>query len=124
MQEKKRILVIEDDDSVSQLLLRALEFSYEVELIRDGIRAARRLDHEPVAHVMICDIMLPGMDGLQIARKAKTSKIWSQVPIIFLTAKTTPLDVIQGIQAGARHYLTKPFKLKDLLDKVAKIASP
>jgi DNA-binding response OmpR family regulator len=117
---KKRILVIEDDDSVRSLLYRALSVAYEVETIADGSDAVVRVQKNPVADLMICDIMLPGADGLTIARRAKAS-MWASVPIIFLTARTTPRDVIQGIQAGARHYVTKPFKLKDLLDKVKKI---
>ncbi|MFW5740154.1 MAG: response regulator transcription factor [Myxococcota bacterium] len=119
-ERKKHILVIEDDESVRNLLLHALSLTYEVEAISDGNTAFRRVQSEPVADLMICDVMLPGVDGWAIARRAKTSK-WAQVPIIFLTAKTTPRDVIQGIQSGARHYVTKPFKLKDLLDKVKKI---
>lgn len=117
---KKHILVIEDDDSVRTLLLRALSVAYEVEAIADGSDAVVRVQKAPVADLIICDIMLPGADGLTIARRAKSS-MWSSVPIIFLTARTTPRDVIQGIQAGARHYVTKPFKLKDLLDKIKKI---
>jgi len=117
---KKHILVIEDDDSVRSLLYRALSVAYEVETIADGSDAVIRVQKDPTADLIICDIMLPGADGLTIARRAKAS-MWASVPIIFLTARTTPRDVIQGIQAGARHYVTKPFKLKDLLDKVKKI---
>lgn len=117
---KKHILVIEDDDSVRSLLYRALSIAYEVELIADGSDAIVRVQKEPIADLLICDVMLPGADGLTIARRAKSS-IWASVPIIFLTARTTPQDVIQGIQAGARNYVTKPFKIKDLLDRVQKI---
>lgn len=116
---KKRILVIEDDQSVRSLLIHALSAEYEVEAIGEGQAAFRRVQSEPVADLIICDVMLPGVDGLSIARQAKRS-MWAQVPIIFLTARTTPRDVIQGIQAGARHYVMKPFKLKDLLAKVKK----
>jgi DNA-binding response OmpR family regulator len=119
---KKRILIVEDDPSVRSLLEKTLAVQYEVESISDGISAARRVTRAPAADVILCDVMLPGMDGLEVARRAKVSAIWSHVPIIFLTARTTPRDVIQGIQAGARLYMTKPFKLQDLLDKVAKVA--
>jgi DNA-binding response OmpR family regulator len=122
MAEKKRILIIEDDEGVRDLLQRAFSFTYEVEVIADGLAAMRRVDKEPVANVIICDVMLPGADGLAVARRAKASKLWTQVPIIFLTARTTPRDVILGIQSGARHYVTKPFKLQELLGKVNKLA--
>jgi DNA-binding response OmpR family regulator len=118
---KKRILIVEDDPSVRTLLEKTLAVQYEVESVGDGISAARRITRAPAADIILCDVMLPGMDGLEVARRAKASAIWSHVPIIFLTARTTPRDVIQGIQAGARLYLTKPFKLQDLLDKVAKV---
>lgn len=122
MPDKKRILIIEDDEGVRDLLQRAFSFSYDVEMIADGLAAMRRVGEAPVADVIICDVMLPGADGLAVARRAKASKLWAQVPIIFLTARTTPRDVILGIQSGARHYVTKPFKLQDLLDKVNKLA--
>ena len=102
------------------LLQRALFESYEVETVSDGTTAEARLQQEPIPDLMICDVMLPGTDGFTLARQAKSSR-WANVPIIFLTARTTPHDVIEGIQSGARHYVTKPFKLKDLQDKVKKI---
>ncbi len=64
--------------------------------------------------------MMPGMTGTQLIRKLKTQEVYKHIPVIFLTAKTGALDVIDGINAGARHYITKPFNMKDLLDKVAK----
>ena len=114
---KKRILVVEDDESVRMLLIHSLSVKYEVEAIADGNAAFLRIQNPPIADLIVCDIMLPGVNGWTIARRAKRT-MWAQVPIIFLTARTTPRDVIQGIQAGARHYMMKPFKLKDLLDKV------
>ena len=122
MARRKQILVIEDDESVQKLLVRALSVAYEVEAISDGVEAVRRVQTEPVADLIICDVMLPGADGLTIARRAKSS-MWSQVPIIFLTARTTPRDVILGIQAGARQYVTKPFVLKELLERVKRVLS-
>lgn len=116
---KKRILVVEDDESVRMLLIHSLSVKYEVEAIPDGNAAFLRIQNPPVADLMICDVMLPGVDGWTIARRAKKT-MWAQVPILFLTARTTPRDVIQGIQAGARYYVMKPFKLKELLDKVNK----
>jgi CheY-like chemotaxis protein len=118
---KKLVLVIEDDESVRKLLERALSATYAVESVADGNAALRRLEAVPTPDVVVCDIMMPGLDGLSVARKAKSSPVARQVPFIFLTAKTAPTDVIQGIQAGARFYVTKPFKLDDLLQKVRKV---
>lgn len=117
---RKCILVIEDDPSVRSLLQQAFFDRYEVEVVSDGTEAELRLQRDPIPDLLICDVMLPGTDGFALARIAKSST-WSNVPIIFLTARTTARDVIEGIQSGARHYVTKPFKLKDLRDKVKKI---
>ena len=117
---RRSILIIEDDESVRSLLQRALRESYDVEMVVDGTTAVERVERDPVPDLVICDVMLPGVDGFSVARLAKASR-WARVPFIFLTARTTPRDVIEGIQSGARHYLTKPFKLKDLQDRVAKI---
>jgi len=117
---RKLIVVVEDDDGVRNLLERALSVTYDVEVITNGAQALQRVQEAPVPDLLICDIMLPGADGLTIARQAKATR-WSRVPILFLTAKSTPRDVIEGIQAGARQYVTKPFKLKDVEGRVAHI---
>jgi DNA-binding response OmpR family regulator len=118
---KKLILVIEDDPSVRMLLEKSLSGRYQVELVVDGLAALKRLVQPPVPDLIICDIMMPGADGLTVARRAKTIQALNRTAIIFLTAKSTPMDVIAGIQAGARHYMTKPFKIAELLDKVNKV---
>lgn len=121
---KKLVLLIEDDEAVRKMLDRALSTLYHVESFGDGLSALRRIESDPVPELIISDIMMPGADGLTVARKAKANAKTRSVPIVFLTAKTTPKDVIQGIQAGARQYITKPFKLDDLLQKVKKILPP
>ncbi len=115
------VLIVEDDESVRTMLQRALAMSYEVETINDGLQAMERLGTAPTPDLIICDIMMPGADGLEVARKVKGDPELRQIPIIFLTAKATAADVIRGIQSGARHYITKPFKITDLLAKVQKV---
>src|SRR5205085_6982776 len=75
---------------------------------------------KPSPELLIMDVMMPRMDGLQLASKLKADVHLRGVPIIFLTGRDSPKDVVQGINMGARHYLTKPFKIQDLLAKVAK----
>jgi DNA-binding response OmpR family regulator len=119
-QAKKRILIAEDDAAISQLLLRALMQEYDIVLAKDGHEAvAQATKAHP--HLLLLDIMMPGMDGLAVARQVRSLPGLSNVPIIFLTAKDSPMDVIQGIQRGARHYLTKPFKLDDVRSKIKAI---
>lgn len=117
----KRILVVEDDESVRQLLARQLQTEYEVHQAVDAQQALQVLKTmRPLPDLIICDVMMPGMTGVQFAKQLKGTAELKSVPIIFLTARTGALDVIEGINAGARHYITKPFNMKDLLDKVAK----
>lgn len=119
--DRRRILLIEDDESVRKLLERALANAYTVESASDGLSALRRLASAPTPDLVICDIMMPGVDGLTVARRVRGDARTHATPIIFLTARSAPRDLIAGIQAGARHYLTKPFKLDDLLQKVRKV---
>lgn len=121
MAARKLILVIEDDAGVRTLVERTLATSYVVEVAVDGRAALGRLASPPAPDLIICDVMMPGADGLEVARRARLQDTTRAVPIIFLTARAAPRDVIQGIQAGARHYITKPFKIGDLLDKVRKV---
>jgi len=121
MAGRRRILVVEDDESVRQLLARQLSTEYEVQQAADAQQALQVLGAmKPLPDLIICDVMMPGMTGVQFAKQLKGSNDYKTVPIIFLTARTGALDVIEGINAGARHYITKPFNMKDLLDKVAK----
>src|SRR5258706_14936027 len=118
----KRILVVEDDVAIAELLSRALGQLYEVSVVHDGgIAVERAIEYKP--DVILLDVNLPNKDGLSIAQSLKGSPL-SKTPIIFLTAQDKPFDVVKGIQAGAKHYITKPFKLDDVLGKVKKLAPP
>ncbi len=116
----KSILVVEDDESVRTLLARQLQSEYQVHQAADAVAALEVLKKVSLPDLIICDVMMPGMTGVQFAKQLKGMPEYKQIPIIFLTARTGALDVIEGINAGARHYITKPFNMRDLLDKVAK----
>ncbi len=117
---QKRILVAEDDESISILLEKALGSEYAINVARDGHEAVA-LATKAAPHLLLLDIMMPGLDGLSVARQVRALPGLQNVPIIFLTAKDGSMDVIKGIQHGARHYITKPFKLDDVRSKVRKI---
>src|SRR5690606_20810056 len=117
---KKRVLVADDDPSISRLLERVLAREFDVVTSSDGT-GALSLAQSVKPQLMIFDVMMPGLDGFQLATKIRAIPELKNVPIIFLTARDGPLDTIKGIQAGARHYITKPFKIDDLLSKVKKI---
>ena len=122
-QRRRLILVAEDDAAIRQLLEKALGSRYQVESAVDGPTAFARLSApgKPTPDLLVCDVMMPGFDGVTVAKKMRAVPGLKNVPIIFLTAKAGPKDVIAGIQAGAKHYMTKPFLIADLLAKVAKV---
>lgn len=83
---------------------------------RDALEKAQ----ESRPDVVVTDLMMPHMDGITLAKAMKADPDLSSVPVVMLTAKTRPRDVIDGINAGARFYVTKPFKTDELVAKVRK----
>jgi len=119
---RKLVLVVDDDASVRMLVVKALQVKgYDVIEAEDGLKASELLGNlKRLPDLMICDVMMPTIDGFSLARMVKGRTELKGIPIIFLTAKTQPKDLLQGMSLGARHYIQKPFQLQDLLDKVAK----
>jgi len=117
---RKRILVAEDDEAIATILKKVLAKDYDVTIVNDGQAAIMAAAAQPPHDLLLLDVMMPGLDGIAVAAHVRTMPGLKTVPIIFLTAKGTPGDVIRGIQHGARHYITKPFKIDDLLAKVKK----
>ena len=123
--QRKVVLVVDDDESVRSLVVKALRVKgYEVVEAEDGLKACELLGNlKRIPDLMICDVMMPTFDGFSLVRMIKGRAELKGMPIIFLTAKTQPKDLLQGMSLGARHYVLKPFNLQDLLDKVAKTVS-
>jgi DNA-binding response OmpR family regulator len=119
----KLVLVVEDDLAIAKLVSRTLEAEgFHVEMVHDG-QSALAYCTDKTPDVMVLDVNLPKLDGFGVAKQMKVSPEMRGIPIIFLTAKGLPKDMIAGIQAGAKHYLTKPFKGEDLVSKVRKLTS-
>ena len=111
-----RILVVDDDPAVSSLLRRSLAYEgYRVDTAASGAEALRLAMERPPALVVL-DIMMPGMDGLEVCRRLREAD--SSLPILLLTAKDAPTDQIAGFGTGADDYVTKPFNLDVLLARV------
>jgi len=109
-----RILVIEDDPAINRVLQLELEHEgYAVETARDGLAGLERALKEP--DLVILDLMLPKMDGLEVCRRVRLK---SRVPVIMLTAKDRIPDRVAGLDLGADDYLTKPFATEELLARV------
>jgi DNA-binding response OmpR family regulator len=109
-----RILVVEDEAHLAEGLAFNLEAEgHEVEVVGDGAEAAERLTRPPPFDAVILDVMLPGMNGFEVARRTRAAGNF--VPILILTAKDEGGDIVRGIEEGADDYLTKPFRIDELL---------
>jgi DNA-binding response OmpR family regulator len=119
--KKRRVLIAEDDPSICTMLAKVLSQHYDVVVATDGKSALARAAETPAPDLLLLDVMMPGLDGHGVAAAVRLLPGLKGIPIIFLTAKTGPAEVIKGIQSGARHYITKPFKIDDLLLRVKKV---
>ncbi len=116
---KRRIVIIEDDPSLREALRYNLASEgYDVGTAEDGA-VGLELARDADADLVILDLMLPGMSGLDICRALRQGG--SVVPIIMLTARDTELDRVVGLEVGADDYITKPFSMRELLARVASI---
>jgi two-component system, OmpR family, response regulator len=109
------ILLVDDEDSIQALLTYPLERDgYRVVQARDGDEALRRFGEEPI-DLVVLDIMLPKVDGLEVCRRLRGE---STVPIIMLTARDDELDKVLGLELGADDYITKPFSIREFRSRV------
>jgi two-component system, OmpR family, response regulator MprA len=116
-----KILVVDDERAVRESLRRALELEgYEIDLAVDGAQALERLHEGPEPDAMVLDVLMPGVDGLEVSRTLRREG--SRLPILMLTARTQVEDRVEGLDAGADDYLTKPFALEELLARVRALA--
>src|SRR5947207_14613247 len=114
--KRMKILVVDDERAVRDSLRRALELEgYEIELAADGNEALYRLDGE-TPDAVILDVLMPGMDGLEVCRTIR--RAGNPVPVLMLTARTQVEDRVEGLDAGADDYVTKPFALEELLARL------
>jgi DNA-binding response OmpR family regulator len=118
--EGKSILVIEDDPSVQTLVRKALGmYGFTVTLADDGLDGLMKLE-KLRPDLIIADMMMPRLDGMAFVKAIKGRGETRSIPVIFLTAKSDPKSMIEGINVGARYYVTKPFQIEDLVSKVQK----
>lgn len=115
----KKILVVEDDIDIAHLLeLHLKDLSYDVVISGDGEAGWRQASGDGF-DLIILDLMLPGLDGLEVCRRLRKASV--NTPILMLTAKSSELDRVLGLELGADDYLTKPFSLTELQARVKAI---
>jgi len=113
------ILVVEDDAEMARLLVQGLEEeSHAVDLARDGA-SALALSKSGVFDLVLLDVMLPGIDGIEVARQLRCRK--QDIGVLMLTARDALPDIVKGLDAGADDYLTKPFSFQELLARVRSV---
>ncbi|AEQ06078.1 response regulator transcription factor [Corynebacterium pseudotuberculosis] len=111
----QKILVVDDDPAISEMLTIVLEAEgFNTVAVTDGALAVETFNREEPDLVLL-DLMLPGMNGIDICRLIRQN---STVPIVMLTAKTDTVDVVLGLETGADDYITKPFKPKELIARL------
>src|SRR5208337_2356217 len=110
------VLIVEDEPEIAHLLARGLrEEQFEISLARDG-RSALQKSSETAFDVILLDVMLPQMDGLEVARQLRRRE--QETPVLMLTARDSLPDIVSGLDAGADDYLTKPFSFVELLARM------
>jgi len=110
------ILIVEDEPEMAGLLTRGLdEESYQVSVARDG-RTALELSSAQAFDVILLDVMLPKIDGLEVAKQLRRRE--AETPVLMLTARDALGDIVKGLDAGAEDYLTKPFSFVELLARM------
>ncbi len=114
-----RILVVDDEDHITELVAMALGYNgFEVERVASGRTAlAAAAEHRP--DLIVLDVMLPDLDGFEVARRIRSAEgAGSHVPIIFLTARDATTDKVEGLRLGSDDYVTKPFSVEELVERV------
>ncbi|WP_344591685.1 response regulator transcription factor [Actinomadura vinacea] len=116
MSESRRVLVVEDEANIRDLIQTALRFhGFDTCLARSGAEALREArGRRP--DLILLDVMLPDIDGFEVCRRLRTGG--DQVPVIFLTARDTPSDTVTGLTLGGDDYVTKPFSIDALVARV------
>jgi diguanylate cyclase (GGDEF)-like protein len=116
----KPLVVLIVDDMLENLKVLGnilTDYGYKVAFYENGYRAIA-IAEKILPDLILLDIAMPGIDGFQTCEKLKKSEVTSEIPVIFLTAKTEPEDIVKGLDIGGADYITKPFNAKELLSRV------
>ncbi|MCB2306142.1 response regulator transcription factor [Clostridium estertheticum] len=118
---EEKVLVVDDEEHIRELIKFNLEKNgYKVICADNGIDAVK-LAKEQAPQLMLLDLMLPGMDGLDVCKEIRKDSNMSGMPIIMITAKGEEIDKIIGLELGADDYITKPFSVRELVARVKAI---
>ncbi len=117
----QRILIIEDDPHIAKLIRYNLEKAgFECLQTADGQQAFEELERHKV-HLIVLDIMLPGMDGFELCKEIRKKPAWAAIPVLMLTARAEEIDRVLGLELGADDYMVKPFSPRELVLRIKAI---
>jgi len=108
MQEKPRILIVDDEKTNLQLLIDLLAVDFKVLVAKNGETALNRLEGDHLPDLILLDIIMPGIDGFEVCQHIKSNEGLKNIPVIFLSAKNSPEDEQKGIALGAVDFISKP----------------
>ena len=119
MQKKNKILIIEDDPNISELLeIHLGDLGYQLNQAADGIAGVEKFEEGEYA-LVILDLMLPKLDGFEVCKQIRAQNTYT--PILMLTSKSEELDKVLGLELGADDYITKPFSIRELMARIKAI---
>ena len=114
------VLAVDDSILIQQLVKRALEPDYRV-LVADSATDALSIVYHESVNVLLLDVLMPGVDGLEFCRTLRSLPQFQTLPVVMVTSRDSPFDRVQGRMAGATEYLTKPFDLDQLRQIVGRL---
>ena len=113
-----KIMIVEDDPDICEILEYNLEQEgFDVVIFHDGKQALESITKEP-PDLLLLDLMLPGINGLEIARTIRKDERMFNIPIIMITARSQEMDILQGLEFGADDYITKPFRPREVIARI------
>lgn len=122
---KPKVLMVEDEDDTASLLKYLLErANYRVVHAKDGRSAQELVDTMPLPDIVLLDVMLPFVSGLQVLMYIRSKIEWEKVPVVMLTADGSEHDIKRALENGANDYMLKPFNPRELTTRLKRFLSP
>jgi Response regulators consisting of a CheY-like receiver domain and a winged-helix DNA-binding domain len=117
----KKILVVDDKPSMSQLMVRFLQTSFEVTTKNDGLQAISWLQSGNIPDIILTDLQMPNMDGIELIKRIKESGYFNDIPIIVLSSKESSNVRVECLKLGAEDYIMKPFNPEELMIRIERL---
>jgi DNA-binding response OmpR family regulator len=118
MERKQQVLIVDDEQHILQMLDINVRSHGYISICADSGEQALKLVHERLPDVILLDVMMPGMDGIEVCRRLKNDPQTRRIPVIMVSARSEETDRIAGLQGGADDYVTKPFNLQELFLRI------